>query len=129
MLTRRSHSKRTSDVLQPKPTESSKAALNRDAYTKSFLGIHPRMTQVPPSRDCSANTTRAPCEAATQAARRPPDPPPITKRSMSACAMDCGIRETNLLKGWQSIAMDRLVRPESESESPTDARAAALDAL
>src|SRR5580704_9723334 len=41
------------------------------------------MTQVPPSRYSSASATRAPCCAAMRAARTPPDPPPMTKRSTS----------------------------------------------
>src|SRR5947208_6333530 len=41
------------------------------------------MTQVPPTRYSSAIITFAPCSAATLAARTPPDPAPITKRSTS----------------------------------------------
>ena len=48
----------------------------------SFFGTQPRMTQVPPYRSSSAKPTLAPAsDAATRAARTPPDPPPITKRS------------------------------------------------
>src|SRR5271154_5571134 len=49
--------------------------------------MQPRMTQVPPSRYSSASITRARCSAAIRAARTPPDPPPITKRSTSWPAM------------------------------------------
>src|ERR1700733_11952922 len=45
------------------------------------------MTQVPPSRYSSATITRAPCCAAIRAARTPPDPPPMTKRSTSKSDM------------------------------------------
>src|ERR1700684_2918754 len=38
-------------------------------------------------RYSSASMTRAPCWAAMRAARTPPDPPPITKRSTSYSAM------------------------------------------
>src|SRR6266702_3649926 len=49
--------------------------------------MQPRMTQVPPSRYSSATMTLAPCSAAMRAARTPPDPPPMTKRSTSCSAM------------------------------------------
>src|SRR5262249_41357502 len=49
--------------------------------------MQPRITQVPPSRYSSATMTFAPCSAAIRAARTPPDPPPITKRSTSLSAM------------------------------------------
>src|SRR5260370_14553880 len=45
------------------------------------------MTQVPRSRYSSATMTLAPCSAAMRAARTPPDPPPMTKRSTSCSAM------------------------------------------
>src|ERR1700692_185076 len=45
------------------------------------------MTQVPPRRYSSATITRAPCSAAMRAARTPPEPPPMTKRSTSRSAM------------------------------------------
>ena len=41
----------------------------------------PRITQVPPTRYSSATATLAPCAAATRAARTPPEPAPMTKRS------------------------------------------------
>jgi hypothetical protein len=47
----------------------------------SFFGTQPRMTQVPPIRLSSASATFAPPAAATRAARTPPEPPPMTKRS------------------------------------------------
>src|SRR4029077_1179121 len=45
------------------------------------------MTPVPPRRYSSATPTRAPCSAAMRAARTPPDPPPMTKRSTSWSAI------------------------------------------
>ncbi len=47
----------------------------------NFLGMQPRMTQVPPARCSSATATLAPDMAASLAARTPPDPAPMTKRS------------------------------------------------
>ena len=47
----------------------------------SFFGTQPRITQVPPIRLSSASATLAPVAAAVRAARTPPEPPPITKRS------------------------------------------------
>src|SRR5580700_4198429 len=48
------------------------------------------MTQVPPTRYSSAIITRAPCPAAIRAARTPPDPAPMTKRS--TWSSDMGVR-------------------------------------
>jgi len=54
--------------------------------------MHPTLTQVPPSPHLvptgdgltkSATPTLAPKSAASLAAARPPDPPPITKKSYS----------------------------------------------
>src|SRR5690348_9884689 len=45
------------------------------------------MTQVPPTRYSSAIITRAPWFAAMRAARTPPEPAPMTKRSTSSPAM------------------------------------------
>src|SRR3546814_4198290 len=45
-------------------------------YTTLFRSI----TQVPPTLCSSATATRAPCAAATRAARTPPDPAPMTNR-------------------------------------------------
>src|SRR6478672_3006320 len=53
------------------------------AVSFRFFGTQPRMTQVPPTRYSSATITRAPCWAAMRAARTPPEPPPMTKRSTS----------------------------------------------
>jgi hypothetical protein len=58
-----------------------------EAYTSSFFGTQPRITQVPPIRYSSASKTRAPWPAAIRAARTPPEPPPITNRSTSNSAM------------------------------------------
>src|SRR5216684_2314772 len=58
-----------------------------DAYTRSFFGTQPRITQVPPIRYSSASMTRAPWPAAIRAARTPPEPPPMTNRSTSNSAM------------------------------------------
>src|SRR5947209_6061150 len=49
--------------------------------------MQPRITQVPPTRYSSASITRAPWPAAMRAARTPPEPPPMTKRSVSKSAM------------------------------------------
>src|SRR5260370_23137118 len=45
------------------------------------------MTQVPPTRYSSAIITRAPWPAAMRAARTPPDPAPMTKRSTLSLGM------------------------------------------
>src|SRR5437879_11730214 len=45
------------------------------------------MTQVPPTRYPSATNTRAPWPAAMRAARTPPDPAPMTKRSTLSSGM------------------------------------------
>src|SRR6478609_9394141 len=58
-----------------------------EAYTRSFFGTQPRITQVPPIRYSSASKTRAPWPAAIRAARTPPEPPPITNRSTSNSAI------------------------------------------
>src|SRR6476659_7788045 len=58
-----------------------------EAYTRSFFGTQPRITQVPPMRYSSAIITRAPWPAAIRAARTPPEPPPITNRSTSNSAI------------------------------------------
>ncbi len=55
----------------------------RTAKTISFFGTQPRITQVPPMRLSSARATFAPVAAAVRAARTPPEPPPMTKRSTS----------------------------------------------
>src|SRR3954470_3882785 len=74
---------RASGMIQPWPRASSSVRLTSAAYTSSFFGTHPRITQVPPQRSASATAVRAPCSAATRAARTPPEPPPITNRSRS----------------------------------------------
>src|SRR5690606_13637488 len=45
--------------------------------------MQPTLTQVPPSAAHSASATRAPRWPAMRAARTPPLPPPMTKRSKS----------------------------------------------
>ena len=66
---------------QPKPRAISNSRAYSLAKTMNFFGTQPRMTQVPPTRCSSATATRAPDKAASRAARTPPDPAPITKRS------------------------------------------------
>src|SRR5690606_10817753 len=51
--------------------------------TRSFFGTQPRSTQVPPTWTCSATAALAPAFAARRAARTPPEPAPMTKRSYS----------------------------------------------
>jgi hypothetical protein len=48
---------------------------------KSFFGMQPTLTQVPPKRPGSAIATLAPYDPETRLARTPPEPPPIVKRS------------------------------------------------
>ena len=66
---------------QPKPRESSASAPYSEAWTMSFFGTQPTLTQVPPQKRSSAMATRAPWPAAMRAQRTPPEPPPITNRS------------------------------------------------
>ena len=47
----------------------------------NFLGTQPRTTQVPPTRYSSAMATFLPPSAVSRAARTPPEPAPMTKRS------------------------------------------------
>lgn len=58
----------------------------------SFLGIQPTLTQVPPKPHLvpcgdgltkSSTATLAPCNAASLAQAKPPDPPPMTTKSYS----------------------------------------------
>src|SRR5262245_61516782 len=49
--------------------------------------MQPRITQVPPTRYSSATNTRAPYCAAIRAARTPPEPAPMTRRSTSCSAI------------------------------------------
>src|SRR4051812_25567084 len=51
------------------------------------------MTQVPPTRYSSATITRAPWPAAMRAARTPPDPAPITRKSTSWAAISAPARK------------------------------------
>ena len=53
-------SKRGSGTVQPNPAASSKSSAKRLAYTSSFFGTQPRITQVPPTRYSSATITLAP---------------------------------------------------------------------
>src|SRR4249920_1353689 len=55
------------------------------------------MTQVPPTRNSSAIITRAPWRAAMRAARTPPEPAPMTKRSTLSSGM-----LVHLVGGWFS---------------------------
>src|ERR1700674_5740774 len=59
------------------------------------------MTQVPPTRYSSAIITRAPWPAAIRAARTPPDPAPMTKRSTLSSAM-----LVRSVGGWSSDDAD-----------------------
>src|SRR5258706_7146176 len=63
-----------------------------EAYTSSFFGTQPRITQVPPIRYSSASMTRAPWPAAIRAARTPPEPPPMTNRSTSNSAIQAPLK-------------------------------------
>src|SRR5262245_10851431 len=74
-------------MVQPKPAASSISWRTCDPITSSFFGTQPRMTQVPPTRYSSAIITRAPWPAAMRAARTPPEPAPITRRSTSCAAI------------------------------------------
>src|SRR5262249_33648474 len=74
-------------MVQPKPAASSISWWTCEPITNSFFGTQPRITQVPPIRYSSATTTFAPWLAAMRAARTPPEPPPMTKRSTSYSAM------------------------------------------
>src|SRR5213080_3521972 len=76
-----------SGMVQPKPAASSISWRACEPSTNSFFGTQPRITQVPPIRYSSATMTLAPWLAAIRAARTPPDPPPMTKRSTSNSAM------------------------------------------
>ena len=74
-------------MVQPKPAASSMSWRTCEPITNSFFGTQPRITQVPPIRYSSATMTLAPCRAAMRAARTPPEPPPMTKRSTSNSAI------------------------------------------
>src|SRR5256885_12121753 len=80
-------SKEISGMVQPKPAASSISWWTCEPSTNSFFGTQPRITQVPPIRYSSATMTLAPWLAAMRAARTPPDPPPMTKRSTSNSAI------------------------------------------
>src|SRR5579863_9259621 len=80
-------------TVQPKPAASANSWWKCEAYTRSFFGTQPRITQVPPIRYSAASVTRAPWLAAMRAARTPPDPPPMTNRSVSNSAMAVLSRE------------------------------------
>src|SRR6185369_11501644 len=80
-------SKETFAMVQPKPAASSISCLTCEPSTNSFFGTQPRITQVPPIRYSSATMTLAPWRAAMRAARTPPEPPPMTKRSTSNSAI------------------------------------------
>src|SRR5690242_12783377 len=74
-------------MVQPKPAASSISWCTCEPSTNSFFGTQPRITQVPPIRYSSATMTLAPWLAAMRAARTPPEPPPMTKRSTSYSAI------------------------------------------
>ena len=69
--------------FQPKAAASSAHMPYSAALTISFFGTQPTLTQVPPQKRSSATATLAQCPAAIRAARTPPEPPPMTKRSKS----------------------------------------------
>src|SRR5436309_2732341 len=80
----------------------------------SFLGTQPRTTQVPPHRLTSAIATRAPCSAATRAARTPPEPPPITNRSTSKCVIVHGLYS----RTCRSVSRPTLASPGVRRSKP-----------
>src|SRR5580692_4673016 len=86
-------SKVTGGIDQPNPAASSISCWMCDPITNSFFGTQPRITQVPPIRYSSATITRAPWPAAIRAARTPPEPPPITKRSTSNSAISAPTKD------------------------------------
>jgi hypothetical protein len=53
-------SKRGSPAVQPNPAATAKSSRKCAAYEKSFFGMQPTLTQVPPKRSDSAIATRAP---------------------------------------------------------------------
>jgi hypothetical protein len=53
-------SKRGSPLVQPKPAAISNSSRKCAAYEKSFFGMQPTFTQVPPKAPDSAMATRAP---------------------------------------------------------------------
>src|SRR4051794_27760804 len=87
LATSTDQSKETSGMVQPKPAASAISWRTWEPITNSFFGTQPRITQVPPIRYSSATMTLAPWLAAMRAARTPPDPPPMTKRSTSNSAI------------------------------------------
>lgn len=76
--------------FQPNLIESSWYSPSRVAWCMSFLGMHPTLTHVPPRPQVvplgegvtkSQTATRAPSLAASLLHARPPDPPPMMRRS------------------------------------------------
>src|SRR6187549_2599289 len=63
--------------------------------------MQPRLTQVPPSAASSATATRAPRCAAMRAARTPPLPAPMMKRSNGASLM--GPRRRSLERLFEQL--------------------------
>ena len=51
------------------------------ALTRAFVGIHPRVIQVPPTAPLSNNATRLPRRRAARTPAQPPMPAPITATS------------------------------------------------
>jgi hypothetical protein len=68
-------------MLQPKSAASFNSSRTCAAYEKSFFGMQPTLTQVPPKRPDSPTATRAPRLAEKRLARTPPEPPPMVNRS------------------------------------------------
>ncbi len=99
--------------------------------------MQPTLTQVPPSSAASARPTRAPVCAAMRAARTPPLPPPMTKRSKSnvrmkgSLAADCsggpkaalsaGLRKTAAGTQRRRRALAATLDPEAASGIPLSA--------
>ena len=77
-------------IFHPYSLASEKDSPRMPAWCISFLGMHPTLTQVPPKPQVvpagegltkSRHATFAPSFAASFAAARPPEPPPMTMRS------------------------------------------------
>ena len=62
----------------------------RDAWTSSFFGTQPTLTQVPPTALRSQRTTLSPCVCARRAAAMPPDRRPMMARSMGVGGSNMG---------------------------------------
>src|SRR4051812_7796473 len=71
----------TSPVTVPKRPACRTTWCIRPALTRAFLGIQPRLTQVPPRGPRSMSATRAFSASAVLTALMPAAPPPMTTRS------------------------------------------------